>query len=144
MFCEEYIVICIYINDRLQLYFNFLKMVLALMLIFFIKCELAMGSMVGLMATSRGLMPRGTFQDRCCQAPVPVTSRCQPAPPQEAPQHWQAHTHSTSLRTRSPWPFPQGLWEGPRGSGLSGGFLAELFWCFLQPVSHGVTGRRSR
>ena len=29
-----------------------------------------------------GLMPRGAFQDCCCQS-VPVMSRCWPVPPQE-------------------------------------------------------------
>ena len=53
-----------------------------------------MGSMVGLMATSRGLTPRGTFQDCRCQCSVPVTSQWRPpstrGPPALAdsyPQH---------------------------------------------------------
>ena len=35
----------------------------------------------------RGFMSRGTFQDCCCQHPVPVVSHCLPVPPQETLPH---------------------------------------------------------
>ena len=35
----------------------------------------------------RGFMSRGTFQDCCCQHPVPVVSPCLPVPPQETLPH---------------------------------------------------------
>ena len=68
----------------------------------------------------RGFMSRGTFQDCCCQCPVPVVNPCQPMPPQET------LPHQLVVLVRSPEWFVQPS---------SGSYCAQDFVCALQDWS---------